>query len=89
MQYRVNQKNKTKLSVLGYGCMRFTKNGGTIDQKKANEERNESKTSANINIVSNGGQDSHLSKSLRDINIRLGLQESRTEALTAEVNARM
>lgn len=38
MQYRVNQKNKTKLSVLGYGCMRFTKNGGTIDQKKANEE---------------------------------------------------
>ena len=58
-------------------------------QKKANEERNESKTSANINIVSNGGQDSHLSKSLRDINIRLGLQESRTEALTAEVNARM
>jgi cell wall-associated NlpC family hydrolase len=58
-------------------------------QKKANEERNESKTSANINVVSNGGQDTHVSKSLRDLNIRLGLQESRTEALTAEVNARM
>ena len=38
MQYRTNQKNGTQLSVLGYGCMRFTKSGGQIDQKKANEE---------------------------------------------------
>ncbi len=38
MQYRVNQKNKTELSVLGFGCMRFTRNGTAIDQKKANRE---------------------------------------------------
>ncbi|MBQ7676778.1 MAG: aldo/keto reductase [Lachnospiraceae bacterium] len=38
MQYRVNQKNQKELSVLGFGCMRFTKNGSAIDQKKANTE---------------------------------------------------
>jgi len=38
MQYRRNQKNKDELSVLGFGCMRFTKNGNAIDQDKANRE---------------------------------------------------
>ncbi len=38
MQYRKNQRNGDELSVLGYGCMRFTKNGNVIDQDKANKE---------------------------------------------------
>ena len=38
MQYRENQKNHTKLSALGYGCMRFSRRAGAIDQKKANHE---------------------------------------------------
>ncbi len=38
MQYRKNPKNGTELSVLGYGCMRFSKSGGQIDQAKANKE---------------------------------------------------
>ena len=38
MQYRVNPKNGDSLSALGFGCMRFTKRGGAIDQEKANRE---------------------------------------------------
>ncbi len=38
MQYRVNPGNGEKLSVLGFGCMRFTRKGGGIDQEKANRE---------------------------------------------------
>ena len=38
MQYRTNPKNQQELSVLGFGCMRFTKKGGAIDQEKANKE---------------------------------------------------
>ena len=38
MQYRTNPKNGDKLSALGYGCMRFTRNGPQIDQEKANSE---------------------------------------------------
>ena len=38
MQYRVNPRNGQKLSALGYGCMRFTRKGGSIDQEKANRE---------------------------------------------------
>ena len=38
MQYRINQKNGDELSVLGFGCMRFTKNGNKIDQDKADKE---------------------------------------------------
>ena len=38
MQFRVNPKNGESLSVLGYGCMRFTKRGGAIDQEKAERE---------------------------------------------------
>ena len=38
MQYRVNPKNGESLSVLGYGCMRFTRRGSNIDQEKANRE---------------------------------------------------
>ena len=37
MQYR-SDKNGTRLSSLGYGCMRFTKKGGSIDIDKAEEE---------------------------------------------------
>ena len=38
MQYRVNPKNGDSLSVLGFGCMRFIRKGGSIDQEKANRE---------------------------------------------------
>ena len=38
MQYRTNPKNGDALSALGYGCMRFTRRGGGIDQEKANRE---------------------------------------------------
>ena len=38
MQYRANPKNGDNLSALGYGCMRFTKRGASIDQEKANRE---------------------------------------------------
>ena len=38
MLYRKNPKNGKELSILGYGCLRFTKKGGMIDQKKAEEE---------------------------------------------------
>lgn len=38
MQYRDNPQNGDKLSVLGFGCMRFTRKGGFIDQEKAEQE---------------------------------------------------
>lgn len=38
MLYRENQKNGDMLSILGYGCMRYTKKGASIDQKKAEAE---------------------------------------------------
>ena len=37
MQYRKDKKG-TQLSILGYGCMRFTKNGSSIDLEKAEQE---------------------------------------------------
>lgn len=37
MQYR-KDKNGNELSVLGFGCMRFTKKGGNIDIDKAEKE---------------------------------------------------
>lgn len=37
MQYR-NDKYGNPISVLGYGCMRFTKNGRSIDFEKAEQE---------------------------------------------------
>ena len=33
MQYRKDRKGN-ELSVLGYGCMRFTKKGGAIDAER-------------------------------------------------------
>ncbi|MEG1947302.1 MAG: aldo/keto reductase [Lachnospiraceae bacterium] len=38
MLYRTNPKNQEKLSILGYGCLRFSKKGTGIDQEKAEEE---------------------------------------------------
>ena len=38
MLYRTNPKNQEQLSILGYGCLRFSKRGTTIDQAKAEEE---------------------------------------------------
>ncbi len=38
MKYRTNQKNGDELSILGYGCMRFTRKGTGIDQEKAESE---------------------------------------------------
>ena len=37
MQYR-KDKNGNELSILGFGCMRFTKKGGAIDIDKAEQE---------------------------------------------------
>jgi len=37
MQYRLD-KHGNKISVLGYGCMRFTQTAGHIDMKKTEEE---------------------------------------------------
>ncbi|MGN0341422.1 MAG: aldo/keto reductase [Roseburia sp.] len=38
MLYRENPKNGDKLSILGYGCLRYTKKGTSIDQEKAERE---------------------------------------------------
>lgn len=38
MQYRQDLKSGNRLSALGYGCMRFTKKKGVIDQAKAEAE---------------------------------------------------
>ena len=37
MQYR-NDRNREPISILGYGCMRFTKDGNKIDLEKAEKE---------------------------------------------------
>ena len=37
MQYR-NDRNGNPISLIGYGCMRFSKKGGTIDLEKAEKE---------------------------------------------------
>ncbi len=38
MNYVVNPKTNDTLSILGYGCLRFTKKGTSIDQAKAESE---------------------------------------------------
>lgn len=40
MQYR-SDRNGQPLSILGYGCMRFTKKGNAIDVDKAEQELRE------------------------------------------------
>ena len=37
MNYRKNQKNSDKLSILGFGCMRLPTKGNSIDEKRAEE----------------------------------------------------
>jgi predicted aldo/keto reductase-like oxidoreductase len=37
LQYRIDKKTGNKLSVLGFGCMRFPRTLGIIDQKKTGE----------------------------------------------------
>ena len=37
MHYRKDKYGRD-LSILGYGCMRFTRNGGSIDLPKAEKE---------------------------------------------------
>ena len=37
MEYRSN-KNGEQISILGYGCMRFTTKAGSIDIDKAEQE---------------------------------------------------
>ncbi len=38
MKYRTSLKSGDRLSILGYGCMRFTRKGSSIDQDKADKE---------------------------------------------------
>ena len=38
MQYRKDRYGNP-ISVLGYGCMRFTQTAGKVDVKKAEQER--------------------------------------------------
>ena len=38
MVMRTNNRNGDKVSLLGYGCMRFTQTGGKIDLEKAEQE---------------------------------------------------
>lgn len=38
MLYRMNPGNGDQLSILGYGCLRYTKKGTAIDQEKAERE---------------------------------------------------
>lgn len=38
MQYRIHPKNGERISALGYGCLRFSKSGLGIDQKKTEQE---------------------------------------------------
>lgn len=38
MEYRINPKTGDRISALSYGCMRFTKNGLAVDQKKTERE---------------------------------------------------
>lgn len=38
MRYSVHPKTGEKFSILGYGCMRFSRKGGSIDQEKAEQE---------------------------------------------------
>jgi len=38
MNYYVNPKNGDKISILGLGCMRFTRKGPSIDQQKCERE---------------------------------------------------
>lgn len=38
MLYRTNPGNGDQLSILGYGCLRYTKKGTAIDQEKAERE---------------------------------------------------
>jgi len=37
MQYRIDKKSGNKLSILGFGCMRFPRNIGGIDMRKTEE----------------------------------------------------
>jgi hypothetical protein len=38
MQYRTNPRTQQQLSILGYGCLRFSKKGAVINQAKAEKE---------------------------------------------------
>lgn len=38
MIYRTNPRNQEQLSILGYGCLRFSRKGTSIDQEKAEQE---------------------------------------------------
>ena len=38
MNYSIHPKTGEKISILGYGCMRFTRKDGSIDQEKAEKE---------------------------------------------------
>ncbi|HZK71969.1 MAG TPA: aldo/keto reductase, partial [Clostridia bacterium] len=38
MNYRINSKNGDKISILGYGCMRFPKKGNSVDEERTERQ---------------------------------------------------
>ncbi|HOV27197.1 MAG TPA: aldo/keto reductase [Sedimentibacter sp.] len=71
MNYRINQKNGDKLSILGFGCMRLPAKAGIIDEKRAIKMiRDSIKKGVNYfdtAYIYHGGQsESLLGKALRD-----------------------
>jgi predicted aldo/keto reductase-like oxidoreductase len=50
MQYR-SDRNGQPLSILGYGCMRFTKKGNSIDVDKADRDLRPRTYKAGIGIA--------------------------------------
>lgn len=72
MQYRCD-KSGTPLSVLGYGCMRFPKSGGRIDQNAVTEQIGEA-IRLGINYFDTayvyGGSEAALGEALRRLHCR-------------------
>ena len=49
LQYRLDAKTNNRLSALGYGCMRFSRRAGAIDQQKAEREMRDKIDALGIN----------------------------------------
>ena len=91
MQYR-KDKNGNKLSILGFGCMRFTKKGGAIDIAKAEQELLEAVNATGIGPQGLGGRTTALAVQIETmpthiaglpvaVNINCHVSRHRTEVL--------